>query len=79
MAEPDQSCVGIAQRDRSSDEALEHWREVARVGADQLENLAGGGLELQRLGQVGVAFLDLAEQPGVVDGDRRLVGERLEQ
>ncbi len=49
------------------------------MGADQSQRLGGGGLEFERLGQVVVAFLDLAEQPGVVDGDRCLVGERLEE
>ena len=53
--------------------------QVAGVGADQLEDLAGGGLQLQRLGQLVVALLDLAQQARVVDGDRRLTGEGLQQ
>ena len=41
--------------------------------------VAGRGLLLQRLGQLAVARLHLLEQPHVLDGDHRLVGEGLEQ
>ena len=47
---------------------------------------AGRGLLLQRLGdlavallKLGVALLQLLEQPGVLDGDDGLVRERLQQ
>src|SRR5438874_5911280 len=36
-------------------------------------------LLLQRLGEIGVIGLQLAEQPRVLDGDGRLVGEGLQQ
>ena len=39
----------------------------------------GRRLLLQRLGEVGVPGLQLREQPRVLDGDDRLVGEGLEQ
>ena len=49
------------------------------ASADHPQDLGGGGLLLQRLGQVGIALLQLLEQPHVLDGDDRLVGERLDQ
>ena len=44
-----------------------------------VEDLAGGRLLFERLGQVTVACLQLLEQPDVLDGDDRLVGERRDQ
>ena len=38
-----------------------------------------GGLLLERFGEVAVARLELGEQAHVLDGDHRLVGERLQQ
>ena len=46
---------------------------------DQAENLAGRRLQFERFTQFGVALFDLLQKPGVVDGDRRLVGERLQE
>ena len=63
-----------ALRDR-----VEHRLEVGRRARDDAQDLAGGGLLLQRLGEVAVARLQLLEQPDVLDGDDRLVRERLQQ
>ena len=61
------------------------WRSVGERG-DHPQDLGRGGLLLQRLGdlavallELGVALLQLLEQPGVLDGDDRLVRERLQQ
>ena len=51
--------------------AFQHSGQVARVLADQRQHLAGRGLELQ-------CFLEVVEQSGVAYGDRRLVGEGLQ-
>ena len=51
---------------------LEHRLQLARRTADDVENLGGRGLLLQRLAQ-------LVEEPGVLDGDDRLGGEVLDQ
>ena len=75
----DSGVVGIAQTSRLGDDAVEHLAQVAGVGADELEDRAGRGLQLERLGQLAVAFLDLDEEAGVVDGDRCLVDEGLQQ
>ena len=47
--------------------------------AYQCEDVAGGRLQLQRLGQIGVAMLHVAHQLGVGDGVAGLHGEGLEQ
>ena len=75
----DGRAVGVTQSRCLFHDALEHGIEVARVGADQLQDLGGRGLEFERLRQVVVAFLDLAEETGVLDGDRSLVGERFQE
>ena len=59
--------------------ALEHRLEGRRRTADDLQHLGGGGLLLQRLGQLARARLHLVEQPHVLDRDHRLVGEGLDQ
>ncbi len=43
------------------------------------EDLAGRGLQLEGLGELAVALLDLAQQPRVLDRDGRLVGEGLQE
>ena len=79
MFEPEQSGLGVAQGRGAGDDAFEHDGQFARIGADQPQDLRRCGLEFERLGEVRVPFLDLAEQTGVVDGDRGLIGERLEE
>ena len=55
------------------------WRSVGEVAITRRIS-ARGGLLLQRLGQVGSPVRASApEQPGVLDGDDGLVGERLQQ
>src|SRR4029453_15483415 len=46
---------------------------------DDPQNLAGGGLLLQRLGQLAVAPLQFLEQPHVFDSNDGLVGEGFQQ
>ena len=47
---------------------LEHWREIAGRGIDDLQDLSGRGLLLQR-------FARLGNQPGIFQRDDRLIGE----
>ena len=47
--------------------------------ADDAQDGAGRGLLFERLAEIAVARLDLLEQPHVLDGDHRLVGEGLGQ
>ena len=62
-----------AVRDR-----LEHRLRVRLRLADGAQDVRGGRLPLQRLAEVLVAPLQLGQEPRVLDGDDRLVGERLE-
>src|SRR3990172_3784784 len=59
--------------------SIHHRLEVGRRAGDDVQDVAGGGLLLQRLGQVVVATFQLPEQPHVLDGDDGLIGKGLEQ
>src|SRR5262249_39296255 len=54
-------------------------REVGGRATDNSEDLAGGRLRVQRRGQLAVARLELGEQPHVLNGNDRLVGEGVQQ
>jgi hypothetical protein len=60
-------------------EYLQHRPKIECRAADDLEDLSGRGLLLQRLGKISVASLQLLKQPHVLNRDDRLVGEGLEQ
>src|SRR5262249_2259692 len=68
------------------DEGIQYWLEIERRAADDLEDLGGGRLLLQRfehlsvsLSQRRVLLLQLREQPHIRDGNYRLVGKGLEE
>ena len=67
----------IAQPHRRRDQRFEHRIEIEGRPADRLEDVSGRSLLLQRLCKVPRARLHLVEQPHVLDGDDRLVGEGL--
>ena len=71
--------VGIAQPRRRFDQRLQDRLEIEGRAADDLEHVGGGGLLLQRFGQIFGALAQLVEQPRVLDGDHRLGGEILHQ
>ena len=54
---------------------LEHRFQFARRGADDLKNLRGRRLLLQRLREVARSRLHLVEQPDILDRDHGLIGE----
>ena len=58
---------------------IKHLLQIERRPADDLEHVGRGRLLLKRLRQLARARLDFVEQPHVLDGDHRLVGEGLEQ
>ena len=62
----------VAQPDGALHDRIEHRLHVRRRARDHAQDLACGGLPLQRL-------LRLVEQPDVLDGNDRLVGKRLEE
>src|SRR5262249_35136389 len=67
----DRSHIRIAQSNRRLDQRIEHSLKVEGRAADDLKHVGGGSLLLQR-------FAQLVEQPCVLDGDDRLVGEILD-
>jgi hypothetical protein len=75
----DAAVRGIAQAPSISHYRIEDGLQIGLCVADDPQDLARCRLLLQRLGQVPVADLQFREQPHVLDGDDRLVGEGLEQ
>src|SRR5262245_28265402 len=75
----EEALVGLTKTGRVLNKRLQYRLEVERRSADDLQDLACGGLLLQGLGQLAVPGLELLEQTHVLDGDHRLVGERLEE
>ena len=74
--EPDRtSIVGAAQPHRALGDRVEDRLNVGRRARDDAQDLACRRLLLQGLGEVHVFGLELGEQPRVLDGDDRLVGE----
>src|SRR5262249_18026314 len=69
--------VPIQQADGTAHDRVEHRLHVRLRTADDAQDVAGGGLPAQRRGQLTVTCLELGEQPDVLDGDDRLVGEGL--
>jgi hypothetical protein len=61
---PNTRLIGIAQADRPLDHGVEHRREIAGRGIDDLQYLGGGGLLLERLVTLGSAFGKLSLQIG---------------
>src|SRR5262245_15675220 len=66
------SARGAAKPRRALNQGLQHRLEIESGAADDLEHVGGRGLLLQR-------FAQLVQQPRVLDRDRRLVGECLDQ
>ena len=71
--------TGTEQSPQVANDCFEYRFRIGHRSADRRKNFAGGGLLFERLGQFAGALAQLVEQAGVLDGDRRLIGERLEQ
>ncbi len=71
--------IRLAQPRRQLDQGIEHGLQIEGRAADHLEHVGGGGLLLQRFGELLGARLHVVEQPHVLDRDHRLVGERLHE
>ena len=69
----------IAQGHGATHDCIEDRLDVGRRAGNDAQDLGGGRLLLEGHAQVGVARLQLLEQPHVLDGDDGLVGEGLEQ
>ena len=66
---------GFAKSHRVLRHGVEHRLQVEGGATDHLEHFAGGGLLLQRLGQIVSALAQLAEQARALDSDDGLSGE----
>src|SRR5262245_37927661 len=64
---------------RALNDSIEHRLHIRRRAADDAEHFGGCSLMLQRFAQFCVAFLDLLEEPHVLDGDDRLIGKSFEK
>ena len=69
----------FAQPGRALRDGVEHGLDVGWRARDGSQDLGGGGLLLEGLGEIAVARLDLGEQAHVLDRDHGLIGEGLEQ
>ena len=67
----------VAQPERVGGDRVEDRLDVRRRARDHPQDLAGGRLLLERLGQIPVLRLELLEKADVLDGDDGLVGEGL--
>ena len=74
----DGAAIGLGEAGGVRHDGGEHFLEVQRRG-DGLADLPEGAQLLDGAGKLGGALLELLEQPGVGDGDSRLVGERLDE
>ncbi len=78
FAAPDVGVERLAQACGTLCHRVQHRLDVRWGPADHAEDLRGRRLLFQRFREVAVAGLKLPEQPHVLDGDDRLVGEGLE-
>src|SRR5262245_53605364 len=72
VAPEEKSVIRLAQAGRRFDQSVEHELQIEGRAADNLENVGGGSLLLQR-------FAQLAEQPRVLDCDNGLGGKARQQ
>ena len=67
------------QADGAGHDRVEHRLDIRLRAADDAQDVAGGGLRVQRRGQLAVARLELGEEAHVLHGDHGLVGEGLQE
>ena len=79
LEQPHHGHVRLAQIRRDIDDRVEHRLQLGGGSADDLQHLAGCLLERQRFLQIARPRLHFFEQPGIFDGDDRLVGKGLDQ
>ena len=71
--------IRLAKPGRRLDQRVKYRLQVEGRAADHLEHVGSGSLLLQRFAQIVGAPAQLIQQPRVLDGDDRLVGERRHQ
>ena len=78
LAESQHHVINPTNPGGALDDGVEDRLHVRRRAADDAEHLGRCRLMLQGLAQFCVALLEFLEQPHVLDGDDRLVGEGFE-
>ena len=71
--------VGVAQFQRGGRDRVEYRLGVGRRTREDAQDLAGGGLLLERFAQFPVARLQFVEEPNVLDRDHRLISKSLQK
>src|SRR6266487_3337759 len=71
--------IGFTKMRYGFGKRIEHSLQVERRAADDLEDLGGRGLLLQRFTQLAATRLYFVEQAHILDGDHRLVSKRRHQ
>src|SRR5262249_25118959 len=71
--------VPAQQANGALHDCVEHWLNICLRPADHAQDVARGGLLVERRGQVPITRLQLLEQPHVLDSDHRLISEALDQ
>src|SRR5438094_566991 len=77
--DPKVDVLDAAYPGRALADRVQHRLDIRGRAADDAQDLGGSRLVLQRLAEGGVSLHKLMEQPHVLDGDHRLVRERLQQ
>src|SRR5450631_4231176 len=75
LAPPDDASIRLTQCNRRPNESRKHGLQIESRAADDLEHVGGGGLLLQRFGQITSARLHLIKQACVLNRDHSLVCE----
>ena len=76
LVKPQRPITRVAEPRGVCQHGIEHRLQFTRRRADDAQHLGGRGLLLQRFGELARALLLRLEQPHVLDGDHRLIGER---
>ncbi|MGC2122413.1 MAG: hypothetical protein WA652_06120, partial [Xanthobacteraceae bacterium] len=71
--------IGLTDSGSVLQDRLEYGLQLALRGADDSQHLGGRGLLLQRLSEIVGALAQFIEQPRVLDGNYRLIGEVVDQ
>src|SRR5215472_14625069 len=74
-AKPQHYVINPTNLRSTLDDSVEHRLHVGGRAADDAEHLGGRGLMLEGFTQFCVAFLDLFEEPSILDGNDSLSSE----
>ena len=79
VGEVNHRVMSLAEPRRALCDRVEDRPDVSRRRGDGAQDRAGRRLLFECLGEIAVARLELFEQPGVLDGNRGLIGKKNEK